>query len=151
MRALSPQPRYRIYSRLADYLSAFPSLLTGSYAAGQWRDVLQERIKADFNVPYALCMPQARVALHLAVAAVASPGAEVILSPNTIADVINMVITAGAKPIFCDIDEKTGNIDAELVEELVTPNTVAILATHLYGLVAPMKRLREISENMGFT
>jgi len=145
MSVFSPQPRFRIYSRTRDYFQAMPALATGAYAAGDHCETLEKALTEHLGVPYAVGMPQARVGLHLAIKASVPQGGEVILSPNTIADVINMIISAGAVPIFCDINPVTGNIDPDLIEPLISSKTVAILATHLYGLVAPMDRLREIS------
>jgi dTDP-4-amino-4,6-dideoxygalactose transaminase len=145
MQLQSPQVRFKINSTAYDYISAFRWLFSGAYPNYDATQQLEKKLCAHLGASAAVAMPQARVGIFLAILAITKPGQEIILSPNTIADVINMVICAGAKPVFCDIDPATGNIDPELVEGLVTPNTAGIMATHLYGLVAPMKRLKEIA------
>ena len=146
MSFFSPQPRFRMYTRPDDYARAIPALISGSYARGGYCRELEQEISRRFQVPHAICMPQARVGIYQAIASSVIPGQEVILSPNTIADVINMVICAGAVPVFCDIDPQTGNLDPDLVEPLISEKTRAILVTHLYGLVAPMDRLSMLAK-----
>jgi perosamine synthetase len=145
MPIFSPQPRFRMYTKLNDYVRALSVLAAGSYTEGEDCELLEQQISTLMQIDHAVCMPQARVGLYLAIRAAVEPDREVILSPNTIADVINMVICAGAIPVFCDIDPITGNIDPDLVEPLITQRTAAILVTHLYGLVAPMEQLKRIA------
>lgn len=140
----SPQARFRINSSLNDYVKSFKAFAFSNYFNGKIIRQLEAEICQKLNIANAIAMPQARVGLYLSIAAIIEPGKEVVLSPNTIADVINMVICAGAKPVFCDIDPATGNLDPDLVEKLITPDTAAILITHLYGLVAQMDRFLEI-------
>jgi dTDP-4-amino-4,6-dideoxygalactose transaminase len=135
-----------MYTHGTQYPYAVWNLVRGSYSSGRFCEQLEGEIRSRLNVEYALCMPQARVGIYMAIASSVERGREVILSPNTIADVINMVICAGAIPVFCDIDPQTGNLDPDLVEPLINTNTAAILVTHLYGLVAPMDRLSAIAK-----
>lgn len=146
MNFASPQPRLRILSEWKDYSWALRALVIGTYQQGLDCQLLEQKIASYLGVKHAVCLPQARVAIYAAIKALVPAGKEIILSPNTIADVINMVIVAGAKPVFCDIDPQTGNLDPQLVTELITPDTAAIMATHLYGLVAPMAELQEIAQ-----
>jgi dTDP-4-amino-4,6-dideoxygalactose transaminase len=60
-----------------------------------------------------------------------------------------MVIAAGAKPIFCDIDPVTCNIDLEKAKELVNDRTAAILITHLHGLTADAVKFRSFCDSRG--
>ena len=50
-----------------------------------------------------------------------------------------------AKPVFCDIDESTFNIDVNKIEKLITKKTKAIVPVHLYGLPANMNRIMKIA------
>lgn len=150
MNILSPQPRFRINSRVSDYFSAVQYLAKKSPKMDptDWRD-LERYVENLTGAKHAICMPQARVGIYLALSEAVKPGQEVILSPNTIADVINMVVCAGAVPVFCDIDPATGNLDPVVAETLITDKTAAIMCTHLYGLVAPMTELQELAEKHG--
>lgn len=144
MSFFSPQPRFKMYTKPIDYITAFAACIRKKTMHGSYRKELEQKIGTQHDVE-CVCTPQGRVAIYAAIKAAVPEGKEVIISPNTIADVINMVICAGAKPIFCDIDPRTGNLDPNLVSELITENTAAIMVTHLYGLVAPMGELQAIA------
>jgi dTDP-4-amino-4,6-dideoxygalactose transaminase len=77
------------------------------------------------------------------------PGQQVIMSPYTLYDVVNMVVASGGVPCFADIEEHTCNISAEEIETLIGPETGAVLITHLHGLVAPLDRIRAICTRQG--
>jgi dTDP-4-amino-4,6-dideoxygalactose transaminase len=55
----------------------------------------------------------------------------------------------GARPVFVDIDERTFNINAQLVAEKITKRTRAIMPVHMYGQCAEMDPLLKISEQSG--
>jgi len=76
-------------------------------------------------------------------------GDEVITTPMSFCSTANAVLHVGATPIFVDVEEATGNINAELVEDKITKNTKAILPVHLYGQMCDMKRLRKIADQYG--
>jgi UDP-4-amino-4-deoxy-L-arabinose-oxoglutarate aminotransferase len=61
----------------------------------------------------------------------------------------NAVIHAGARPVFVDVEETTGNIDAERIEAAITDRTRAIIPVHLYGHMCDMKRIRQIADARG--
>jgi dTDP-4-amino-4,6-dideoxygalactose transaminase len=77
------------------------------------------------------------------------PGDEVITTPLTFVATTNAIVHSGATPVFVDVEESTGNIDATLVEAAVTPRTRAILIVHLYGVLCDMRRLRELADRHG--
>ena len=145
MLPFAPNPRYRFYTNLNSYLSFVGDFLSRRLLVGRedielFEQALCERLKTQF----AICVPQNRVGLYLVVKALVKPGQEVIMSPFTITDVINMVIYAGARPVFADIDRGTCNISVAEVERLIGPNTGAVLITHLFGLAAEAHRIQEI-------
>jgi len=95
----------------------------------------------------ALSMPQARIGIHLALKNILKNKREVILSPYTIADVVNMVISAGGRPVFADIDKQTCNVSVKTMEPLIGHNTGALLVTHLHGLACDMPSIVDLAEN----
>jgi dTDP-4-amino-4,6-dideoxygalactose transaminase len=73
-------------------------------------------------------------------------GDEVITTSNTFFATAEAVWLIGATPVFVDIEPKTRNIDASLIEEKITPRTKAIIPVHLFGQPADMPAIREIAD-----
>jgi dTDP-4-amino-4,6-dideoxygalactose transaminase len=61
------------------------------------------------------------------------PADEVVTTPFTFIATVSPIVLAGARPVFADVDVRTGLIDLEAVEAAITPRTAAILPVHLYG------------------
>lgn len=59
-------------------------------------------------------------------------------------------LTIGANVIYCDVDPATMNVTAETVAAALTPNTKAVIAVHLFGLPAPVDRLRVLADEHDF-
>ena len=76
-------------------------------------------------------------------------GDQVITTPMTFVATSNAILEAGAIPVFVDVEEATGNMDAELIEKAITPKTKAIMPVHLYGHICDMKKIREIADHNG--
>lgn len=74
------------------------------------------------------------------------PGDEVITTPMTFIATTNSIIKLGAKPIFVDIENDTGNINVDLIEEAITKKTKAILVVHLYGVMCDMQAVKKIAD-----
>lgn len=55
----------------------------------------------------------------------------------------------GIKPVFVDIDPKTGNIDPNKIEMAITPYTTAIMPVHVYGKPCDTKAIQEIADKYG--
>jgi dTDP-4-amino-4,6-dideoxygalactose transaminase len=71
------------------------------------------------------------------------PGDEVITTPFTFFATVGCICRTGAKPVFVDIDPKTFNINAGLIEAAVTEKTKAIMPVHLFGQMADMDTIME--------
>jgi dTDP-4-amino-4,6-dideoxygalactose transaminase len=86
----------------------------------------------------------ARVGIYLAVKAMIGPGQKVVMSPYTIADVVNMVVCAGGVPVFADVEPNTCNVDPAEVERLIDADTGLVLVTHFYGLACDVARIARV-------
>ena len=73
-------------------------------------------------------------------------GDEVITTPMTFMSTSNAILYCRAKPIFVDVENHTGNIDANLIEKAITKRTKAIIPVHLYGQMCDMKKIYKISK-----
>jgi len=107
-----------------------------------------EEVFADFcGTRYAIATSNGTTALHLALLALGiGPGDEVIVPTLTFIATANAVTYTGARPVFVDSEPETWNIDPGLVEEVVTPDTKAIIPVHLYGHPVDMDPILEIAE-----
>lgn len=86
-------------------------------------------------------------ALHLSLISLGiGPGDEVITTPMSFCATSNAVMHAGARPVFVDAEEETGNLNADLIERAITEKTRAIIPVHLYGQMCDMKRIRELAD-----
>jgi dTDP-4-amino-4,6-dideoxygalactose transaminase len=86
-------------------------------------------------------------ALHCAYAAIGlKPGDEVITPPITFIATQSTAMQFGAKIKFCDVDEKTGNMDPNLVEGLINKNTKAITVVDFAGHPAEIDTFRRICD-----
>jgi dTDP-4-amino-4,6-dideoxygalactose transaminase len=112
--------------------------------------VVQE-FEKDFssylNISYATGVTSCTAALHLCLLAWGiGQGDEVITTPMSFCSTANTILHASATPVFVDVEERTGNIQAELIEAKITEKTKAILPVHLYGQMCDMKSIREIAD-----
>ncbi len=73
------------------------------------------------------------------------PGDEVIVPVNTFIATVIGVLRTGAKPLFVDCDPATALIDLEQVHSVVTAQTKALIAVHLYGQMVSPQQLREFT------
>ena len=153
MRIMSaPNPRYRIYGGLNNYFSPLKDFVLGKKAKGV-DDIyrFEDQVKKYIGVEHAICVPQNRVGVYLTIKSLIRPGQQVIMSPYTIVDIVNMVILAGGRPLFADIERETCNINAQAVKFLLeeSEDVGAVLVTHLHGLAAPTHEILHICEAHG--
>ena len=104
------------------------------------------RFERDFaayvGANYAVAVTSGTAALHLAlVAGGIGPGDEVVTTPLTFVATANAIVSAGARPVFADIDRVTQNMDPEAVARAVGRRTRAILPVHLAGRPCEMREL----------
>ncbi len=74
------------------------------------------------------------------------PGDEIIAPSYTFVSTINAFALRGAKPVFCDVEKETMNIDADKIEELITPKTKAIYPVHYAGVICDMDKINAIAK-----
>ena len=95
---------------------------------------------------YGLAVSSCTSALHIAVKAMnIRAGDEVIVPGFTWISTANAVEANGGKPVFCDINPDTFNIDCNKIEEKITSKTVGLLPVHLFGLCVDMNKIKKIA------
>lgn len=108
-----------------------------------------ERALADYlGVKYISLFTNGTLPLITALQAMKITG-EVITTPYSFVATTHSIWWNGLKPVFVDVDEKTGNIDPEKIEAAITPHTTAIMPVHVYGTPCKAKRIKEIADIYG--
>ena len=113
--------------------------------------VIQDFEKAlcnKLNVPYAVTFNSGTSALHGAYFALDLPvETEFITSPITFVATSNAGLYLGLKPVFCDVELGTGNIDPEKIEELITKKTGFLVPVHYSGHPADLEKIRDLANH----
>lgn len=100
---------------------------------------------------YAVAVANGTLALDLALKALGVGfDDEVIVTPRTFLASVSSVVTAGATPIFSDVDLNSQNIEAEFIEKVITDKTKAVIVVHLAGMPAEMDAIMALSQKHGF-
>tara|TARA_A100000164_G_C21918473_1_gene779430 strand:- start:1194 stop:2303 length:1110 start_codon:yes stop_codon:yes gene_type:complete len=71
-------------------------------------------------------------------------GDEVITVSNTAVPTVSAIIETGAEPVFCDVNFDDFNISVDLIENLITKKTKALICVHLYGHAAEIRKIKQI-------
>ncbi len=120
---------------------------TGKYTMGPYLKQFEEEFAKFSDSKYAIGISSGTAALHIALEAMGiGPGDEVITVCNTYVATAFAVSYCGAMPVFVDIDPKTYNLTAKLVEKKITNKTKAIVPVHLYGHVVDMDPIMELAK-----
>jgi len=131
--------RERLLARINDALDR--RWLTNS---GPFVRELEERIEAMLGVRHCIAMCNGTVALEIAIRASGMTG-EVIVPSMTFVATAHALQWQQIKPVFCDIEEGSYNIDPDAVERAITSKTTGIVAVHLWGRPCKVARLGEIA------
>ncbi|MGR6860414.1 DegT/DnrJ/EryC1/StrS family aminotransferase [Aliivibrio salmonicida] len=100
---------------------------------------------------YAVALGNGTFALDVALKVLGvGAGDEVITTPRTFLASASAVVTAGANPVFADVDLNSQNITAESIAAVLTPQTKAVVVVHLAGMPAEMDAIMALSEKHGF-
>ncbi len=117
-------------------------LRSGWITSGPCVKQLEQELSQYFGGRQVRAMSSATGALEIALGVVGvQPGDEVITTPLSWVATANVIVRAGARPVFVDCDPRTRNIDLELVPAALTPRTRAILPVDIAGLPVDRDRL----------
>jgi len=126
--------------------------LTNRLGEGSMNKAFQKELADYLNVKHVLTVNSGSAALHAALlAAGVENGDEVIVPPFTFIATANVVVLAGAKPVFADINRINYTIDPAKFKKAISKKTKAVIPVHLYGHPADMDPIMEISEDKGIT
>lgn len=121
-----------------------------AFADGPFVEKFEKDFASFCQCNFAVGVNSGTTALWMALLGLAvGPGDEVITVPNTFIATAEAISFCGAKPVFVDIDEKTYNMNPDLLEAAITPKTRAVIPVHLFGQMADMDPILEIARSAG--
>lgn len=115
---------------------------------GYYHKELEAALCKYLKVPYISLFTNGTLPLMCALQALRITG-EVITTPYSFVATTHSLWWNGIKPVFVDIDDKTGNINPDKIEAAITPKTTAIMPVHVYGKPCDTKRIQEIADKYG--
>ena len=115
---------------------------------GSFHKQLEKALAEYLKVPYVSLFTNGTLPLLTALQALRITG-EVITTPYSFVATTHSIWWNGCKPVFVDIDPKTGNLDPERIEAAITPRTTAIMPVHCYGKPCDVRRIKEIADRYG--
>lgn len=122
-----------------------------NYWTGVECRAFEKEFAAWADSKYAVALANGTVALDIAIKALGiGPGDEVIVTPRTFLASVSSVVTAGAVPVFTDVDAISQNIEAHTIASKVTSKTKAVVVVHLAGFPADMDSIMDLASKHGF-
>ncbi|EGG29023.1 DegT/DnrJ/EryC1/StrS aminotransferase [Aequoribacter fuscus] len=123
-----------------------------NYWTGQECREFEKEFAAWSDAKYAIALGNGTLALDVALKVLdIGKGDEVIVTPRTFLASVSSVVTAGAIPVFADIDANSQNISAETITTVISPKTKAVIVVHLAGMTADMDPIMALAEEHGLT
>ena len=143
-----------VTSPLLPNLDEFNEMLKEIWASkwitnmGQFHKLLEQALAEYLHVPYVCLFTNGTLPLMTALQAIRITG-EVITTPYSFVATTHSIWWNHCKPVFVDIDPRTGNIDPDKIEAAITPATTCIMPVHVYGKPCDTKRIKEIADKYG--
>lgn len=115
---------------------------------GFFHKKLEAALCEYLKVPYVSLFTNGTLPLLTALQALRITG-EVITTPYSFVATTHALWWNGIKPVFVDIDPRTGNLDPNKIEAAITPKTTAILPVHVYGKPCDVDAIQAIADKYG--
>jgi len=132
-------------------LSEFNEILKGVWERGILThngplvQEFEKKIAEKLILKHFSAVTNGTIAIQMAIKALELKG-EIITTPFTWIATVSAIQWENCKPIFCDVDPKTLNIDVSKIESLITENTVAILGVHVFGNPCDVEEINRIAK-----
>jgi dTDP-4-amino-4,6-dideoxygalactose transaminase len=147
---MKPIPFARPELGEAEQAAAARALASGWITQGPEVAAFEREFAEFVGAPHACAVSSATAALHLALRAVGvGPHDEVITVSHSFIATANAIRYCGARPVFVDVERRTGNMDPTCIERAITPNTRAILCVHQLGLPCDIAAIVDIGRRAG--
>lgn len=117
-----------------------------NYWTGSECREFEKEFAAWAGCEHAIALANGTIALDVALKALEiGPGDEVIVTPRTFLASASCIVTAGATPVFADVDADSQNITAATIRAVLTPRTKAIICVHLAGWPCDMDPIMAVA------
>lgn len=121
-----------------------------NYWTGQECREFEKEFAQFSGTQYAVAVANGTVALDLALKALGiGQGDDVIVTSRTFLASASSIVTAGANPVFADVELDSQNISRRTIEAVLTPKTKAIICVHLAGWMCDMDPIMQLAEEKG--
>ena len=121
-----------------------------NYWTGQEGREFEKEFAAWADSEYAVALTNGTVALDLALKALEiGPGDEVVVTSRTFLASASSIVTAGAVPVFADVDPDSQNVTAQTIEAVLTERTKAVICVHLAGWPCDMDPIMALAQERG--
>lgn len=121
-----------------------------NYWTGQECREFEKEFAQFAQTQYAVALANGTVALDVALKALnIGAGDDVIVTSRTFLASASSIVTAGANPIFADVELDSQNISRRTIEVVITPNTKAIICVHLAGWMCDMDPIMQLAADKG--
>jgi dTDP-4-amino-4,6-dideoxygalactose transaminase len=131
---------------------ALEVLRSGRLSLGSMGERFERDFAAWLGVEDAVAVSSGTTALHLGVRALGwGPGDEVLTSPFSFVASANCLLYEGVRPVFCDVDPGTLNLDPAAAAAAAGERTVGILPIHIFGYPAAMPELEALAAKHGLS
>lgn len=108
-------------------------------------DELEDKLKKFLNVKNLFLVSNGTIALQIAIKALELEG-EIITTPYSYVATTSSILWENCTPVFCDINKNNFNIDPDKIQTLISENTSAIMATHVYGFPCEFEKIKLIAD-----
>ena len=121
-----------------------------NYWTGDQGKIFEKEFSEKFDAKYSVALANGSLALSCAYLALdLKKGDEIITTPRTFIATSSSAVLLGLKPVFVDVDIKSGIISPENIEPAINEKTKAIVVVHLAGWPAEMDRICELAKSYG--
>jgi len=125
-------------------------LRSGWITTGPKAAEFEQRFCDYVGCPGAVALSSATAGMHLVLKALGiGEGDEVITPSMTWVSTVNLIVLAGAVPVFADIDKDTLMVSRNTIEECITPRTRLIIPVHFAGAPVDMVPIHKLAEERG--
>lgn len=134
----------------AEIASVADILRSGWITTGAKAAEFEQKFSAYTGAPGSVAVASATGGLHVALKALGiGPGDEVITPSMTWVSTVNLIVLAGAKPVFADVDRETLMVSRETIAPLLTERTRLIVPVHFAGAAVDLDPICDLAREKG--